>query len=244
MSVSTKPRVLLTGPGGRIGPSVVPLFSERFDLRLLDKNPIPEAKNAIVSDLSDINTLTEALSGMDCLVHLAATSDEAPFVEQLVPNNVIGLYNIFEAARLSGVKRIVFASTVQAVGFYPNNHTVQATDLPRPVSLYGCTKAFGETLGRYYFDRHGIEFIGVRIGWFQNYDSPLLRNNRGARSIWLSPNDAAGILARCVEAENIGYALVFATSKTEFERLSLAPARELLNYTPIDDINDIAFEES
>ena len=236
--VSEKHSVLLTGPGGRIGPHILPTFKERFNLRVLDLKPIPEVEDSIVADLSSIETLTKAMEGCDCVVHLAATSDEAPFVEQLVPNNVIGLYNIFEAARAAGVKRVVFASTVQAVSYYPREHQVQATDLPRPVTLYGATKALGEVMGRYYHDKHGLEFIAVRIGWFLNYDAEPLRKGWG-RDVWLSPRDAASLFARCVEARDIGYAIVHATSKTEFERLSLAPARELLGWEPYDDVREV-----
>ena len=234
-----KHTVLLTGPGGRIGPHILPTFHEQFNLKLLDKNPIPSEPETIVADLSSIETLTAAMQGCDTVVHLAATSDEAPFVEELVPNNVIGLFNIFEAARAAGVKRVVFASTVQAVSYYPHDHSVQNTDLPRSVTLYGVTKALGETMGRYYHDKHGLEFIAVRIGWFLDYDHEHLTSGR-ASAVWLSPRDAASLLARCVTAENIGYAIVHATSKTSFERLSLAPAREILDWEPSDDVATVA----
>ena len=228
-----KHTVLLTGPGGRIGPHILPTFHEQFELKLLDRRPIEGEPETIVADLSSIETLTAAMQGCDTVVHLAATSDEAPFVEELVPNNVIGLFNVFEAARAAGVKRVVFASTVQAVSYYPQEHKVEATDLPRSVSLYGVTKAMGETMGRYYHDKHGLEFIAVRIGWFLDYEHEWLKEGR-ANAIWLSPRDAASFLARCVTAENVGYAIVHATSKTSFERLSLAPAREILSWEPSD----------
>lgn len=228
-----KHTVLLTGPGGRIGPHILPTFHEQFELKILDRRPIEGEPETIVADLSSIETLTAAMQGCDTVVHLAATSDEAPFVEELVPNNVVGLFNVFEAARAAGVKRVVFASTVQAVSFYPQEHKVEATDLPRSVSLYGVTKAMGETMGRYYHDKHGLEFIAVRIGWFLDYEHEWLKEGR-ANAIWLSPRDAASFLARCVTAENVGYAIVHATSKTSFERLSLAPAREILSWEPSD----------
>lgn len=239
----TKLKVLATGVGGRIGPHLLPTFRERFDLRTLDRQPVPDAPDTILADLSDIATLRQAMNGVDVLVHLAATSDEAPFVESLVPNNVVGLYNTFEAAHLEGVRRIVFASTVQTVSAYPRERRVQITDPVRPSSMYGATKVFGEALGRWYHDKHGIEFVGVRIGAFQPYDSPSLRRHRGLRNVWLSPRDGASLLSRAIEKPGIGYALVFATSKTEFERLSLAPARELLDWQPQDDIAAIPLSE-
>ena len=210
----SKLHVLVTGPGGRIGPHVLPLLRERFTLRLLDKNPLDGPDESVVADLSDIETLQKAMEGIDAVLHLAATSDEAPFLEQLVPNNVVGIYNVYEAARLAGVKRIVFASTVQTCGFNAPG-TIDPTDVAHPVSMYGATKLFGEALGRFYADKHKLEFVSVRIGWFQDYDSEYLRKSGGARNVWLSPGDAAEIFARCLEVPGLKNEILFATSKNE-----------------------------
>lgn len=241
--LSARPRVLLTGPGGRIGPHLLGPLRERFDLRLLDRKPLPGEPETIVADLSDAAVLERAMEGCDAVIHLAATSDEAPFIEQLVPNNVVGVYNVFEAARRAGVKRVVFASTVQTVARYPREHTVEVTDPVRPVSLYGATKVMGEVMGRWYHETHGLQFVGVRIAWFMPADSPMLRWHREAREHWLSPRDCAQLLIRAVETPDVGYALVFATSKTPKERLSLRTAREILGYEPQDDSSLIALEE-
>lgn len=235
-------RLLLTGPGGRIGPHILPTLRARYSLRLLDRRPLPGGDEAVVADLSDPQILAHAMAGCETVVHLAATSDEAPFVEELVPNNVVGLYHVFEAARSAGVRRIVFASTLQTVGSYPRETTIAVADPVRPVTLYGATKAFGEILGRHYFDRHGIEFVGLRIGWFQDYDSRLLRTHRGCRSVWLSPRDMAGILVRAIETPAVGFAVAFATSKTDGERLSRRELREVLGYEPVDDVGAIPWE--
>jgi uronate dehydrogenase len=230
--------VLLTGPGGRIGPHLVPSFRERYDLRLLDRKTIPGEPETIIADLSDKDVLRQAMAGVDVLVHLAATSDEAPFLEQLVPNNIIGLYNTFEAAREADVKRIIYASTVQTIEFYGSDfpRPVEPNDYPRPWTTYAVTKAFGESLGRWYHETHGIAFVAVRIGAFQNYDSPWLRTSQGLREMWLSPEDCRGILHAAIEKPGIGYALVFATSVTERERVSRAPVRDVLGYEARDDI--------
>jgi uronate dehydrogenase len=239
-SSSSKLSVLLTGAGGRIGPHLLPAFRDAYDLRVLDRRPVPGFPDTVVADLQDADALRGAMGGVDVLVHLAAQADEAPFLDVLVPNNVVGLYNAFEAARAAGVRRIVFASTVQTVGFYPPEHgTIEITDPPRPVTMYGATKVFGETLGRFYHDKHGIEFVGVRIGAFQPYDSAALRDHEGLRDIWLSPRDALGLLRRAVEKPGVGYALVFGTSITPRERLSRAPARELLDFEPEDDVTTL-----
>ncbi|MBW3624992.1 MAG: NAD(P)-dependent oxidoreductase, partial [Armatimonadetes bacterium] len=184
-----KLRVLLTGAGGRIGPTLVPPFRERYDLRTYDIKPVPDSPDHRSGDLTDMAALQSAMEGMEVVVHLAATSDEAPFVENLVPNNVVGLYNTYQAAHEAGVRRIVFASTCQTVLIYPHHVTVQATDPVRPSTMYGATKAFGEALGRFYHEKHGLEFIGIRIGWFKTLDDPHFFHPRVADH-WLSPRDA------------------------------------------------------
>lgn len=231
-------KVLLTGAGGRIGPHILPAFQERYDLRVLDRSPISGLDDVIISDLQDVNVLKTAMEGVDVVVHLAATADEAPFIDDLVPNNVIGLYNILQSAVDVGVKRFVFASTVQTTRPWQSPLPVRAADPPRPVSLYGATKAFGENMGRYYHDKYGLQFIAVRIGWFQAYDSPELKRNGGASAIWLSPADAVQVLQKAVETPDVGYAVVFATSKTSKEVLSLQEARDILGYAPLDDVRD------
>jgi nucleoside-diphosphate-sugar epimerase len=238
-NVLMKKKVLLTGTGGRIGKYMTPAFREWFDLRTLDRIASEVDPNPIISDLQDIDVLKQAMEGCEAIVHMAATSDEAPFIEQLVPNNVIGVYNVFEAAREAGVKRIVFASTVQTVGASPPHTTIEITDPVRPNSLYGATKVLGETMGRFYHDRHGLEFVGIRIGWYHPYHSDALRNNDNARQLWLSPNDCNSLFRRAVEKPDVGFALCFGTSKTSFERLSLAPAKQYLDWEPADDITAI-----
>jgi uronate dehydrogenase len=229
-------QVLITGASGKIGGCLLEDFRGRYDVRAFDRHAVAGDERTIVGDLQDAAALRRAMSGVDVLVHLAATPREAPFVEELVPNNVVGVYNTYQAAQEAGVRRIVFASSVQAVAAYPPERTIEITDPPRPSSLYGATKVLGEVLGRYYHDRYGIEFVGVRIGWFLPYDSPLLRRRPGARSIWLSPGDAVRLFRQAVEQEGVGYALVFGTSVTEHERLSRQPARALLGFEPEDDV--------
>jgi nucleoside-diphosphate-sugar epimerase len=230
--------VLLTGPSGRLGPHLVAPFRERYQLRTFNLAPSPEP-NSYIGDLSKIEPLREAMRGCEVVVHLAATSDEAPFVEKLVPNNVIGLYNVLEAARLEKVRRVVFASSIHAMSFNLKGQEtpVETDELPRPGTLYGATKVLGETLGRWFHDTHQLEFVALRIGAFQPYDSPWLAENK-ASDIWLSPRDAATLFQKAIEAPGIGYAIVNGTSKTTRERMSLQSAQDLLGYEPADDARD------
>lgn len=230
-------KVLLTGPGGRVGPHLLPSFNERYDLRLLDIKPIEGFPNTVITDLTDPEALNRAVEGIDVIVHLAAQADEAPFHEKLLQPNIVGVYNLFEAAHKAGVRRIVFASTVQAVGA-ASRGTIQANDVPHPSSVYGATKVWGEALGSYFHDRHGMEFVVVRLGGFQPYDSPVIRESRNWKDIWLSPRDCIEVFQRCVEGLNLKHEIIFATSITVFERMSRTPMKELLDYEPVDNVKD------
>lgn len=229
-----KLNVLMTGAGGRIGPHLVGPFQEAYTLRNFDRQPVPGDPNTVLGDLQDFAALRSAMENVAVVVHLAATSDEAPFLEQLVPNNIVGLYNTYQAAQEAGVRRMVFASTCQTMLAYPRESIVDTNDPPRPSTMYGATKVFGETLGRWYHDKYGMEFVGIRIGWFQAYDSEHLRKN-GPGSLWLSPRDCVSLFRTAIEKPDVGYVVVNGTSRTDREFLSLRSARELLGWEPQDD---------
>jgi len=229
-------RVLLTGAAGRVGSCLAEAFREQYHLRTLDVRPAPGDPDTIVTDIQNQGMMKAAMRDIDVVVHLAAFPYEGPFHEVLVPNNVIGLYNTFQAAHEAGVRRTVFASSCQAVTTYPPDRTVSASDPVRPVTIYGATKVFGEVLGRYYHDHKGMEFVGIRIGWLLPYDAEQLRTSPYARRTWLSPRDAVKLFRLAVEKPDVGYAVVFGTSVTESEWLSLAEARDLLGYEPEDDV--------
>ena len=111
--------------------------------------------------------MEQATAGIDCVVHLAGQSTEAEW-EKVLPLNIEGCYNVFEAARRSGVKRIVFASSNHAVGFHRRERFIDDTVLPRPDTRYGVSKVFGEALGRLYADKYGLSVACLRIGTFVN----------------------------------------------------------------------------
>jgi len=235
----TRLKVLLTGPTGRIGSEMLPLLRERYDLSTFDLTADADDANAFEGDLQDIEVLKAAMEGCDAVIHLAATSDEASFAE-LLPNNIIGIHNVLEAARQSGVKRIVFAGTVQSIGRAmpgEGDAPFQAHQPTRPATIYGASKIWGEALGHFFFNKYGLEFISIRIGAFQPYDSKWLQEGR-ARDIWLSPRDMFQLLWRAVETPEVGYAIVHGTSQVPREKMSLQEAREILGYQPIDNAAD------
>jgi nucleoside-diphosphate-sugar epimerase len=125
---------------------------------------------------------------------------------------------------------------VQAIGGFPPEHFISEDELPRPVTRYGVTKVFGETLGRYYHDKHGIEFIALRFGGFQPPEN--IPTVAWLRRCLLSPRDGREIIQRAIETPGIGYAIIHAFSKTDPERFSLRNMKELLNYEPQDDATE------
>ncbi|RYG70712.1 NAD(P)-dependent oxidoreductase [bacterium] len=231
-------KILLTGPSGRIGPYIIDNLRDQFEIVTFD---LPGRGGDFDGDLSEIEPLRAAMRGVDAVVHLAATSDDAPFLEALVPNNIIGTHNVFEAARLEGVKRMVFASSCQASGHVPtleeDGVAVEVDLLPRPGNMYGASKVLGETMGWVYKSRYGMEFIALRLGAFQTYDSEWLKTGQ-AEEIWLSPRDCAHIIALALTKEGIKFAVVNATSKTSKEVLPLEGAAKALGFEPQDDSKD------
>lgn len=229
-----KLRVLLTGPSGRIGPHLLSAFENSYDLHTFDLKPSPRP-DSHVGTLQDLDSLRAAMRGVDVVMHLAATSDEAPFLSELLPNNIEGLYNLLEAAHLEGVRRVVFTSSVQVAWRDLTSKAPVETENHAPCSLYGVSKIFGEVLGQWFHNYRGLEFIAIRLGWFEVTER--LEKDSWINNVWISPRDAVQLFGRAVETPGIGYAVINGTSKTPQELLSLRSARDLLGYAPQDDVN-------
>jgi uronate dehydrogenase len=230
--------VLLTGAAGGLGTLMRDLLPDYgYDLRLLDLRPIEDAPDAIVADLGDKDAVREAVRGVDAIIHLAGISLEAPF-EKILKANIEGTYHLYEAAREEGVGRIVFASSNHAVGYTPRP---QGTDplIPigtphRPDTFYGLSKSFGEDLAQFYWDKHGIETVSVRIGsCFAEPTSVRML------SVWMSPADGARLFHATLTAENVGHTVVYGSSANTRLWWDLATARAL-GYAPQDDSEPFA----
>ncbi|QLJ01054.1 NAD(P)-dependent oxidoreductase [Streptomyces sp. NEAU-sy36] len=225
--------VLLTGAAGRIGTLMRPLLPEYgHTLRLFDVRPVEGVPDAVTADLADPVALREAVRGVDAVLHLAGISLEAPF-EKILKTNIEGTYRLYEAAREAGVRRIVFASSNHAVGFAPvprpGEAPVPVGTPHRPDTLYGLSKCFGEDLAQYYWDKHGLETVSVRIGsCFPEPDSVR------ALSTWLSPADCARLFHAALTAEHVGHTVVYGSSANTRLWWDLSSARAL-GYTPRDD---------
>ena len=236
-------RILITGPGGRVGSQIVPLLREQFALRLLDASPLKSIDlrgddEFVLSDIRNLDALREACEGVKALLHLAAISDEADFHSKLLPVNLAGVFNAFEAARLAGVKKVIFPSTGQTVLNYGRGQWV-TTEMPvRPSTVYACTKVFGEALARYYSDIHGLSMICIRLCYFRAYDDPLLRiPGHDVQREWCSPRDLTQLIVKSIQTE-VKFAIFFGLSNNSGRFWDIRNAQELIGYEPQDNAAD------
>jgi uronate dehydrogenase len=225
--------VLLTGAAGKIGTALrerLPGYG--WQLRGFDREPTPDG---IVGDITSTADLARAVGGVRAVVHLAGQPNEAPW-PVIREANLEGTLRVFEAARQAGVPRLVYASSNHAVGFTPLAPDQPADLPPRPDTLYGVSKVFGEALGRYYADRYGMQVACLRIGTFEPRPS-----HPRALSTWLSPDDAARLVDACLRAPQLEYALVWGVSANTRRSWSLDAGRAL-GYEPQDDAERYAAE--
>jgi nucleoside-diphosphate-sugar epimerase len=235
-------RVLVTGSTGAIGEPVCQRLLERgHTVRGFARRPTPGLEDYVEGDLSERDKVRQAVEGMDTVIHLGAYPNDADFLSVLLGPNVIGLYNICDAAREFNVRRLVLASTLQTVtGHGWPDAPVRIEDGPRPVNHYALTKVWAEVMGDMYARNHDISVINARIGWLPRNakEAKALAEAKIGPDVFFSHRDAQLFFERCVESSEPrpGRAVtVFAISKPKhIERLDLEPARTLLAYEPQD----------
>jgi nucleoside-diphosphate-sugar epimerase len=248
-------RILVTGSAGRVGRAAVrELVARGHDVVGFDVRPTPglPPERSAVAGLSDVDALREAARGVKCLIHLAATPDDARFprgnppddgdniLSELVPNNIVGSYQIMETARTLGIPRVVLASTGQVIDGHlrAGSFPVTPDSPPRPRYLYACTKVFLEALGQIYSKWHGITVLAVRLGWCPR-DLGQVKEIAASelfQDVFLSPGDAGRFFAAAVEAPELPpFAIVYATSRfTHRLRYDLTETRRVLGWAPQD----------
>ncbi len=235
----TMNRILITGAAGRIGRTLREGLAKRYRLlRLLDIAPLGEpaaGEEVVRADIGDLAAMEAALEGIDCVVHLAGVPEENSW-EKILPANIVGTYNVFEAARRRGARRIVFASTNHVVGFHPRDKRLDETVMPRPDTRYGASKAFGEALGRLYADKHGMSVACMRIGSFQ-----VKPQDERQLATWISPRDTVELVRRCIEAAEYHFLIVYGVSNNRERRWFDAASRRI-GYAPQDDAEAFAAE--
>ena len=248
-------RVLVTGAEGTIGTAVREHLAGRFELDSLTLTP--QDFSSHVADISDLDAIRPAFENVDAVVHLAGSASLEAAWDDVLRNNIVGTYNVFEAAREAGVSRVVYASSNHVVGMYEvdgapavydvdDERSFDETTEIRPDSLYGVSKAYGEALGRLYMEQHGLRVFCLRIGAVRAHDDPkastgnaLIDLNVEAqrnrlRAVWLSRRDCAKLIARCLEVEDVSWAIVYGVSANPRRFWDLDHARDVLGWEPQD----------
>ena len=234
-------RVLITGAAGKIGYTLRTQLRGRYALlRLADiagQKPAGPSEEVHAFDVRDMDTVERCMQGIDCVIHLAGVPEEATW-EQVMSLNVEGCYNVFEAARRQGVRRIVFASSNHAVGFHRRERFIDNTVQPRPDSRYGVSKVFGEALGRMYADKYGISVACLRIGTFRVPDRPVEQRQL---LTWISHRDMSQLARCCVEHPDYHFVVVYGVSNNLRNRWDNSNVK-FLGYRPQDDSEVFAAE--
>jgi NAD+ dependent glucose-6-phosphate dehydrogenase len=260
---SGKRQVLITGANGLVGNLVYARLAvqpESYEVYGMLRHQQPSARAAgaefvaipeqrqRVADLTDFAAVQRAVTGMDVVVHMAADPDGRSGWESVLNSNIIGAYHVFEACRIAGVKRVVFASTNQVVFGYgaeePYTSLVKGQfdalplqevppirhDQPaRPLNLYGCSKVFGEALAHMYAFKAGMSCICLRIGWVLADDSVR------SRVLWCSQRDIVQMVERCILApDSLRFDVFFGQSDNQYNFVDIQHARDVLGYEPQD----------
>jgi uronate dehydrogenase len=230
--------VLITGAAGDVGTRLRRELAGRYKLRLSDIKPmrnLAPGETFVRANVARMADMLRATKGADAIVHLGAWSVEGDW-ETILAANIAGTYNAFEAARRNGVKRVLFASSNHAVGFYRRDQTIDHRVYPKPDSRYGVSKVFGEALGSLYADKYGMEMFMIRIG---NVNPAPIDKRRLA--IWVSPRDLAKLVSIGIDRPGIRFEIVYGVSGNRRAWYDNANAFRL-GYRPQDDSEPRAAE--
>ena len=232
-------RVLVTGSAGHIGRAACTGLRDAGNwVRGFDQRPSIGVDEAVQGDLADRAAVDEAARGMDVIVHLGATPFDQSFTEQILPNNIVGVYNVLEAAREAGVRRVLLASSGQVVMGHPGPWPVTPDMLPAPRNWYAAAKVLSETAGQIYAHVHGMQVLIVRLGWCPRdaEHATELAHNEVGKDAYLSWRDAGRFFVCAVSAPlDSPYHIVFVTSLPyRNTRYDLTRTRTLLGYEPLD----------
>ena len=234
-------RVLITGAAGNIGKCLRDQLRGRYALlRLADiaeQEPAQAGEEIRTLDVRDMASVERCMEGIDCVIHLAGIPGVDTW-DKILPMNIDGCYNVFEAARRQRVPRVIFASSNRAVGYHRRERFLDNAVEPRPDSLYGVSKVFGEALGRMYADKYGMSVACLRIGTFRTPDRPS-----EARQLltWLSHRDMAQLARRCIEHASYHFVVVYGVSNNLRNRWDNSDVK-FLGYQPQDDSEVFAAE--
>ena len=230
-------KIVLTGAAGRLGGYLrKPLAAKCETLVSTDIAPLTDSlikgESFVQADLADYAKMSEIIKGADMVVHFGGHPDEKPF-EDILHANIIGCYNIWQAAHEAGVRRIVYASSIHAVGLHPKTTAINIHTPHRPDSYYGLAKCFAEDMAKLYWDKKGLEAVCLRILSCAN-----VTNSRALGS-WLSYDDLIHLVERAVDTPTTGFAVIYGVSNNDRSPVDNTGA-SFLGYRPRDNAEQFA----
>lgn len=224
-------RVLLTGAGGGIGRRMRQALAGAYPILrvsdIVDLGPAGDGEEIAIADLTRAEDLERIVDGVDGIIHLGGLSVENAW-DDILRTNIDGAYRLFEAAYNAGVKRIVFASSNHAVGFYPRGQILDGSERPRPDCRYGLSKVFGEALSQYFADNYGLGILSIRIGWC--FEKPETQRTLGS---WVSIGDLTQLCRIGLEVPDLHHEIVYGMSDNSRTWWDNKTARRL-GYRPKD----------
>lgn len=247
-------RVLVTGMSGLIGHALRTHLQDSHELTALNRRPIAGVPTT-QADISDLAAIGPAFASKDCVVHLAGYRGyDWP---SLLNTNIVGTYNVFEAARLAGVRRVIFASSGATVSGWQRDEPLKSivegrlADVPadwrkldhetpiRPAGIYGCTKVWGEALARDFTEAFDISILCLRFGAVTAEDRPT---SRAMVPAWCSKRDAVQMIDRCIAApHSMKFEIFHVVSKSRWSVRDTTRAKALLGFEPLDCADDFDF---
>jgi nucleoside-diphosphate-sugar epimerase len=240
VAMAGKRTVLLTGAAGRIGTAFRHYTGNAYRFRLADRRASeiidPAGHEVIELDAADLVACRAACRDVDTVVHLAGDpSPQAGFYESLLDNNIKAVYNIFQAAKDQGCRRVIFASSGQVIDGYPLDVQAHPESPVKPLNMYAAAKCFGEAVAHAFAIAGGLSSIVIRVGTFEGNrewtETPDARN----LSTFVSQRDLSHLIVRAIETPEVQFAIVHGVSNNRFKRLDITSTKAILGYAPRDD---------
>ena len=232
-------KLVLTGAAGRLGSylrePLTQLCDELASTDIADDiGTLYAGESYMRGDLASMDDMMRVLDGADMVVHMGAYADEGPF-EKLLGPNFVGAYNIWEASHRLGLKRVIYGSSIHAVGMHPKSDFIDTNVAHRPDTFYGLAKCFAEDLGSLYWDKHGLESVHMRILSCAQVTSPR------ALGSWLSYDDLIQLVTRCIDSPTVGFSVVYGVSDNDRAPVDNSQVN-FLGYRPKDNAEQFAVD--
>lgn len=235
--------MLLTGAGGYIGGLIIACLADRYDWILTDLQSPADTRGLqfVPADITEMAALRPLCKQAETIVHLAAASKPDAVWQDLLQPNIVGVYNLLQAACEAGCRRVIFASSLHVVDGHPKDMQILPEMPVSPVSLYGATKAWGEAVAAFYARQKNLSAICLRIGWVMPRNDRRIVPGFPRLDIVLTHEDLIRLITASIDApDDLRFGIFHGISNNRRKRLDISSARELLRYEPQDDAFELA----